>query len=163
MEHRQAGKAGQPLDFQTYCREKLSTKDSLWRKLLLRKQSVATAQADAAHIESEITAARAGLSASQQKVAELKNDIATAEAELNDHTPEAIEESIQEAASIWGMKERTPHHASIVERALFHCAHAEASNRILSARLVQLKDKLTAEQARVESFTSELKRLEKSL
>ena len=100
MEHRQAGKAAQPLDFQAYCRELLSKKDSLWRKLIGRKQSVAQAQADVQAYEAEIESSRAALAAAQQKVVELKNDIESTERELLNHDEKAVQESIEEAAKI---------------------------------------------------------------
>jgi len=161
MEHRQAGKAGQALDFQAYCRELLSKKDSLWRKLIGRKQSAAQAQADVAQFEAEITETRSALGSSQQKVQELKSQIDSTEAELADHNESAVEESILEAAKIWNLKGKSPFNSSKVEAAIAHVVESEAVLRILNARLVWLRDSLAKEESKVESFKSQLKQLEK--
>jgi DNA repair ATPase RecN len=150
------------MDLLEYCRQKLAKTDSLLSKLLGRKSKVQESIAELEAYEADINAARAGLSASQQKVSELSESIASTEAELNNHTSEAIEASLSDAATIWHLRERTNHHGSIVDRALFHAAHAEAITRLLHMRLVWLKDKLTAEQVQVAEFTKRLKALEQA-
>jgi chromosome segregation ATPase len=119
--------------------------------------------AEAEQVESEITETRSALGASQQKAQELKNDLASTEAELANYSEEAIEQSVLEAAKIWHLKGKSPHNSSIVENAISRVVEAEASIRILNARLVWLKDLLAKEEAKIESFKQELKRLEKQL
>jgi uncharacterized protein YbcI len=148
-------------DLLEYAREKLAKTDSLLSKLLGRKSKVEEQVAALKEFEEQISQARAGLSSSQQKVSEIAQSIEATEAELNDHTPEAIEASISEAATIWHLRERAPHHGSIVDRAIFHAAHAEVVTRILHTRLIQLREKLEAEKAKVEAFTKQLRQLEK--
>jgi hypothetical protein len=161
MEHRLAGKAGQALDFQAYCRELLSKKDSLWKKLLGRKQSVAQAQADVAAYEVEINFARQSLAAAQQKVVELKQSLDRSESELEDNNDEAIEHSVFEAAKIWENRHKTAHYASVVEAAFSRVVEQEAVARILGKRLEWLRDALDKENQRVEEFKKALKELEK--
>jgi chromosome segregation ATPase len=132
MEHRQAGKAGQPLDFQAYCREKLSKKDGLFKRLLSRKQSAAQQQAEVEAYEQEIESARRSLAASSQKVVELKNDISSTESELSNHTDYAVEESIQEAAKLWSQsRSRSRDCKSDLE-----CAADSVARRVEQARAV---------------------------
>jgi len=162
MEQRQAGKAGQTLDFQAYCRELMSKKDSLWRKLIGRKQSVAQAQADVQAYEAEIESSRAALAAAQQKVVELKNDIESTERELLNHTEEAVAESIEEAAKLWAHRHRSPHNSSKVDSAVAHAVEAEIVNRVLNIRLIQLREESSKQERLVEAFKKQLKDLEKA-
>jgi DNA repair ATPase RecN len=150
------------MDLLEFCQRKLAKSDGLLSKLMGRKSKLAEPVAELEAYESDINSARAGLSASQQKVSELSESIASTEAELNDHTSEAIEASVQEAAEVWHLRHRSPHNSSIVESAVSHAVEAEIVLRILSARLVWLKDKLTAEQANVVEFTKRLKALEQA-
>jgi hypothetical protein len=160
MEHRQSGKPGN-VDLQAYCVSKLATKDSLWKKLIGRKQSVAQAQEDLAIYEQEIEAARQSLAASQQKIVELKNSIGSAEAELTEHSESEVEASIQSAAGIWHLKHTSPFNSSKVEASIEHAVQAEVVLRILNARLIQLRDSLAKEEAKIEAFKRQLKDLEK--
>jgi chromosome segregation ATPase len=162
MEHRQAGKAGQPLDFQAYCRELLSKKDSLWKKLLGRKQSVAQAQADVAAYEAEIESTRSSLAAAQQKVIELKSDIESTQRELCNHDESAVSESIEEAAKVWHVRHKTAQSSSIVESAIAHAVEAEVVNRVLNVRLIQLREEWSKHEQLVDSFKKQLKDLEKA-
>jgi hypothetical protein len=162
MEHRQAGKAGQALDFQAYCRELLSKKDSLWKKLIGRKQLVASAQSDLAIYEQEIEAARQGLAASQQKIVELKNSIESAEAELTEHSESEVEASIQSAAGIWHLKHTSPFNSSKVKASIEHAVRAEVVLRILSARLAQLREESSKQERLTDSFKKQLRDLEKA-
>jgi hypothetical protein len=155
--------SGKPVDFTAFCRERLSKTDGLWSKLLGRKSKAAQSVADVEQLEAEITAAKSGLNAAQSKAAELANDIATTEAELEANSDAAVEHSVNEAAKVWHMRNRSPHHESKISGAVAHAVEQEVVGRILSARLIYLRDLLATEQAKVESFTSELKRLEKSL
>ena len=154
---------GKPVDFETFCREKLAKKDGLLSKLLGRKTKAAQAVADAEALEAEITAARNGSKAAQAKVAELSNDIEKTEAELSNHDEPAVQESIAEAAKIWSHRHRSPHNASVVDAAIAHATQADIVNRILNARLIYLKDLLSKEQEKVSYFQSALKSLEKQL
>jgi chromosome segregation ATPase len=158
-EARRNGK--QTVDFQAYCREQLTSKDSLWKKLIGRKQSVAQAQAEVAQYESEITASRAALAAAQQMVVELRNDIEATEAELSNHTEEAVNKSIEEAAKLWHLKHRSNHNASFVENSISHAVQAEIVNRVLNVRLIQLRESLASEESKLEAFKRQLKDLEK--
>lgn len=150
------------MDLLEYCRQKLAKTDSLLSKLLGRKSRVQESIAELEAYEADINAARAGLSATQQKVSELTESIASTEAELTAHTDEAVEASIQEAAQVWHLRNRSPHSGSVVDADIFHAAHADVVNRILNARLILLRDKLTAEQANVVEFTKQLKALEQA-
>jgi hypothetical protein len=159
---RQFNAAGKPVDFEAFCKAKLAKSDSLFSKLL-GKSKAQQAVAEAEAIEAEITASRAGLKASEQRVAELKNDIEATEAELSNHDESAVEESIQEAAKIWKARHRSPYNASKVDAAIAYAVESEVVNRILNARLIYLRDSLTKEQEKVSYFQSELKNLEKQL
>jgi hypothetical protein len=153
---------GQNIDFPAYVRERLGKTDSLLSKLLGRKSKVEEQVADLKQYEADINSARAGLSASQQKVSELSESIAATESELANHTEDAVEASIQEAAQIYHLRNRSPHSGSVVDANIFHAAHADVVNRILNARLILLRDKLTVEQANVVEFTKQLKALEQA-
>ena len=61
------------------------------------------------------------------------------------------------------MRQRSPHNESVVSAAIYHASNADVVQRILSARLVFLRDLLAKEQAKVEAFKQQLKELEKSL
>jgi hypothetical protein len=160
---RQFNAAGKPVDFEAFCKAKLAKTDSLFSKLLGRKSKVQQAQADVAQVESEINSARAGLAAASQKAAELTNDIATSEADLSNHDEPAVQASIEEAARILHLRHRSPHNSSVVDAAVSHAVQAEVMLRILNARLIYSRDLLAKEEAKVEAFKQELKRLEKQL
>jgi len=154
---------GVQVDFDGFCKAKLAKSDSLFSKLLGRKSKAAQAVADAEALESEITAARAGLNSAQNKVVELSNDIEKAESELSNHDESAVQSSIEEAARLWKHRHRSPHNASVVDAAVDHAVQAEVTLRILNARLVYLRDLLANEQSKVEAFKQQLKDLEKQL
>jgi len=160
-EARRNGK--QTVDFQAYCREQLASKESIFSKLFAKKSKVASLVAEAEAIESEISETRSALGSSQQKAQELKNDLASTESELANYSEKAIDQSVLEAAKIWHLKGKSPHNSSIVENAISHIVEAEASIRILNARLVWLRDLIGKEETKIESFKQELKRLEKQL
>jgi len=155
------GKFAQKVDFPAFVREKLGKKDSLLSKLIGRKSKVQEAIAELEQYEAQINEARAGLKASEAKVIELRNSIESTEAELQNHSSDAVEASILEAAKIWQHKDRNPHNQSIVAASVSHAVEAEVVNRILKARLILLRDNLTAEEKKVEGYKKTLKDLEK--
>ncbi|PWT86351.1 MAG: hypothetical protein C5B58_01500 [Acidobacteria bacterium] len=114
-----------------------------------------------AQYEAEVESAKNGLSSAQLKVVELKNSIQSAEAELEEHSEEAVQAHIEEAARIWEHRSRSPHNASIVEDAIYHASSSEVVVRILNARLVQLRDSLAKHEQAIIGFQKELKDLEK--
>jgi hypothetical protein len=154
---------GQNVDFPAFVREKLGKKDSLISRLLVRKSKVQQAVVDAEQLETEIIAARNGLNASQAKVEEITNDIATTEAELSNHNEAAVQASIEEAARIWHLRHRSPHNSSVVDANVDHAVQSEVTLRILDARLIYLRDLLAKEQEKVEAFKQQLRDLEKQL
>lgn len=151
----------QNVDFNAYVREKLAVKDSLFKKLFQRKSSVQQSIDELKQYEEEINQARAGLKHSEVKVVELTQSIETTEAELSANSDEAVVNSVNEAAKVWDMRHRSPHHESIVSAAVSHAVEQEVVGRILNARLIQLRDKLEAEKAKVADFSKRLKELEK--
>jgi hypothetical protein len=154
---------GVQVDFDAFCKAKLSKSDSLFSKILGRKSKAAQAVADAEQLEAEINQARAGLNAAQSKVVELSNDIGKTEAELSNHDESAVQESIEEAAKIWHIKGRSVNNSSTVDACVAHATQADIVNRILNARLIYLRDLLAKEQSNVEAFHKQLKELEKQL
>jgi chromosome segregation ATPase len=161
QEARRNGKPQQ--DFDRYCKEQLAGKESIFSNLFAKKSKVASLVAEAEQIEAEITETRNALGAAQSKAQELKGQIESTEAELSNHTEEAVQESINEAAKLWHLKGRSPHNASIISASVSHALEADAVNRILNARIIYLRDLLAKEEAKVEAFKQELKALEKQL
>jgi chaperonin cofactor prefoldin len=155
------GQFGKQLDWPAYVREKLAKKDSLFSKLFQRKSKVQQQIADLKQYEEEINGARGALRASEVNAKELRDSIAATEHDLELHTETAVEGSIQQAAEIWEHRGRSPHNSSIVDAAVSHAVEAEVINRILSARLIWLKDKLATEEKKIEAIKRQLKDLEK--
>jgi chromosome segregation ATPase len=152
---------GQNIDFPAYVREKLGKKDSLLSRLLGKKSKLAEAQADLEAYESDVNESREALRSVVAKIEEIGQEIEQATAELSAHTDEAIAESIQEAAKLWAHRHRSERNGSAVDAAIFHAAHADVVNRVLDARLVLLRDELSAAQAKKSELEAHLKALEK--
>jgi len=152
---------GQNIDFPAYVREKLGKKDSLISRLLGRKTKVAEAIADLEAFEADVNQSKEALRNTESKIEELNQEIEKATNELSAHTEEAVTQSIQEAAQIYHLRNRSPHSGSIVDAAIFHAAHADIVNRILNTRLILLKDQLEAETTRQTELKKHLKDLEK--
>jgi hypothetical protein len=151
----------QGVDWPAYVRSRIAKKDTLFSRLFKRKSEVQQSIDDLKQFESDVIQARAGLKTSEVTVSELTNSIAATEQELYSHSSDAVEASIQEAAQIWNIRDRSPHNGSIVDASVEHAVRADVVNRILNARLILLKDKLSAEQAKVVEFSKRMKSLEK--
>jgi chromosome segregation ATPase len=129
--------------------------------VISRKQSVAQSQADLEAYEAEINTARQSFAAASQKAQELKASIESAERELSNHSEEAVNQSIEQAAKIWHLRHQSPHNSSVVDSAIAHALEADIVLKVLNARLIQLRDALAKEEVKVDSFKRQLRDLEK--
>jgi DNA repair exonuclease SbcCD ATPase subunit len=152
---------GQNIDFPAYVREKLGKKDSLISRLLGRKTKVAEAIADLEAFEADVNQSKEALRNTESKIEELNQEIEKATNELSAHTEEAVAQSIQEAAAIYHLRNRSPRFGSEVDAAIAHSVNAEVVNRILHARLVLIKEQLETETTRQTDLKKHLKDLEK--
>jgi chromosome segregation ATPase len=140
---------------------KARKKDSLISRLLGRKTKVAEAIADLEAFEADVNQSKEALRNTESKIEELNQEIEKATNELSAHTEEAVAQSIQEAAAIYHLRNRSPRFGSEVDAAIAHSVNAEVVNRILHARLVLIKEQLETETTRQTDLKKHLKDLEK--
>jgi hypothetical protein len=158
----QAQSEGRAADFDLWCLErKAKNGDNLLAKFFGRRAKVQTDLDDLKDFYESAMSLRSQLQSATVKRQQLTEQIGQAESDLtNSHGDERLAQSATEAAAAYGLRHKSEQSAAVFNDRLAHLVEAPAIRRILTERLVFLKDALTTQEASIKSLQAQLDAME---